>query len=421
MHRSTFGLALIFGCSLLLGGCFPAEPASGTQQTVPQSTAGPAAATAPDTDSGTAIGQVEPSTGETRQAETLVDGMTLREKVGQLFFVRPDALDPAQSQTQINDADSVGVTTLTDAMRGMLAQYPVGGVVLFGKNLTAPEQLAAFTVELHGAGKTPLLIAVDEEGGTVARLANHDGFGDLPDYPGAAEVAQNGADAVYEMSATIGGYLTQYGIDLDFAPVADVNTNPDNPVIGERAFSADAQQTAEMVTAAVEGFQDAGVLCCLKHYPGHGDTAEDSHKALAVTPKSWQELLACELVPFQAGMEAGADLVMAGHIAAPEVTGNDLPASLSPQLLQSLRQELGFDGVIVTDSLAMEGITNRYTPAQAAVQAVQAGADILLMPDGLADAFDAVVAAVEEGTIPESRIDESATRILALKLKSGLI
>lgn len=420
MHRSVFGLALIFSCSLLLGGCLPAKSASGTQQTVPQSTTGPAAAT-PDSDSGTASGQAEPATEETRQAETLVNGMTLREKVGQLFFVRPDALDPAQSQTQINDADSVGVTTLTDAMRGMLAQYPVGGVVLFGKNLTGPKQLAAFTAELHGAGKTPLLIAVDEEGGTVARLANHDAFDDLPDYPGAAEVAQEGTDAVYEMSAAIGGYLTQYGIDLDFAPVADVNTNPDNPVIGERAFSDDAQQAAEMVTAAVEGFHDAGVLCCLKHYPGHGDTAEDSHKALAVTPKSWQELLACELVPFRAGVEAGADLVMAGHIAAPGVTGNDLPASLSPQLLQSLRQELGFDGVIVTDSLAMEGITNRYTPAQAAVQAVQAGADILLMPDGLAEAFDAVVAAVEEGAISESRIDESATRVLTLKLKSGLI
>ena len=216
MHRSAFGLALIFGCSLLLGGCLPAKSASGTQQTVPQSAAGPSAT--PESVSETTSGQAEPSTEETLQAETLVDGMTLREKVGQLFFVRPDALDPAQSRTQINDADSVGVTTLTDAMRKMLAQYPVGGVVLFGKNLTGPEQLATFTAELHGAGKTPLLIAVDEEGGTVARLANHDAFDDLPDYPGAAEVAQAGADAVYEMSAAIGGYLTQYGIDLGLCP-----------------------------------------------------------------------------------------------------------------------------------------------------------------------------------------------------------
>ena len=252
MHRSTFGLALIFGCSLLLGGCFPAEPASGTQQTVPQSTAGPAAATAPDTDSGTAIGQVEPSTGETRQAETLVDGMTLREKVGQLFFVRPDALDPAQSQTQINDADSVGVTTLTDAMRGMLAQYPVGGVVLFGKNLTAPEQLAAFTVELHGAGKTPLLIAVDEEGGAVARLANKDTF-DLPRYESAAAVGAEGVDAACAMGQTIGGYLRTYGFNMDFAPDADVNTNPDNPIIGTRAFSSDAAEAADCAAAMARG------------------------------------------------------------------------------------------------------------------------------------------------------------------------
>ena len=223
------------------------------------------------------------------------------------------------------------------------------------------------------------------------------------------------------MSASIGRYLVQYGIDLDFAPVADVNTNPDNPVIGRRAFSDDPQQAAEMVAAAVEGFQEAGVLCCLKHYPGHGDTAEDSHKALAVTQKSWQELLSCELVPFQAGIDAGADLVMVGHIAAPQVTGEDTPASLSQPLLQSLRQELGFDGVIVTDSLAMEGITGLYTPGQAAVLAVQAGVDILLMPDGLAEAFDAVMAAVEDGTIPQSRIDESAARVLALKAKRGLI
>src|SRR5699024_5166125 len=155
-----------------------------------------------------------------------------------------------------------------------------------------------------------------------------------------------------------------------------------NTVIGSRAFSNDPQQAAELVAAAVRGFHDGGVLCCIKHYPGHGDTAEDSHKDLAVTQQSWQELLSCELVPFAAGIDAGADLVMAGHIAAPEVTGDDTPASLSPQLMQMLREELSFAGVIVTDSLAMEGITKQYTAARAAVQAVQAGADILLMPNG---------------------------------------
>lgn len=412
MRRSLLcGMLALGGCLLLCGCTFRADPPLAQVTATPESSS----AISP-------IGESpDNAEGEPQEMSELLAGMTLREKVGQLFFVRPDALDPSQTRQQINDADAAGVTALSDLMRDTLDRYPVGGVVLFGKNLTDPERLSDFTAQLHGVGKTPLLIAVDEEGGTVARLANHSGFDSLPDYPSAAQVAAGGTDAVYEMSSAIGGYLKVYGIDLDFAPVADVNTNPDNPIIGERAFSEDPQQAADLVGAAVKGFHDGGVLCCLKHYPGHGDTAEDSHKDLAVTQKDWQQLLDCELVPFRAGIHAGADLVMAGHIAVPGVTGEDTPASLSPELLQRLRQELDFNGVIVTDSLAMEGITKQYSPAQAAVLAVQAGADILLMPDDLAKAFDAVVTAVEAGTIPESRIDESAARILALKQKSGLI
>ena len=402
--------AALFGCapagdtqSLPQPSASPAKPSAGPEQTAPPQ---------PETPQ-----QTEPS----QAVAGRLAGMTLREKVGQMFFVRPDALDPAQEQEQIDDADADGVTALTDAMSAVLADYPVGGVVLFGKNITGPQQLTDLTGQLHAAMDAPLLIAVDEEGGAVARLANHPAF-DLPRYESAAAVAAaGGAQAVRQMYAEIGGYLDSYGIDLDFAPDADVNTNPDNPVIGTRAFSSDPQTAAELVAAAVEGFADTGVLCCVKHYPGHGDTAEDSHKSLAVTHKTWQELAACELLPFQAGVRAGADLVMAGHIAAPEVTGEDTPASLSPQLMGSIRTGLGFSGAIVTDSLAMEGIAGLYSAGEAAVLAVQAGADILLMPNGLAEAFDAVVAAVEEGTIPESRIDESAARVLALKEKRGLI
>ena len=402
--------AALFGCapagdtqSLPQPSASPAKPSAGPEQTAPPQ---------PETPQ-----QTEPS----QAVAGRLAGMTLREKVGQMFFVRPDALDPAQEQEQIDDADADGVTALTDAMSAVLADYPVGGVVLFGKNITGPQQLTDLTGQLHAAMDAPLLIAVDEEGGAVARLANHPAF-DLPRYESAAAVAAaGGAQAVRQMYAEIGGYLDSYGIDLDFAPDADVNTNPDNPVIGTRAFSSDPQTAAGMVAAAVEGFADTGVLCCVKHYPGHGDTAEDSHKSLAVTHKTWAELAACELLPFQAGVRAGADLVMAGHIAAPEVTGEDTPASLSPQLMGSIRTGLGFSGAIVTDSLAMEGIAGLYSAGEAAVRAVQAGADILLMPNGLAEAFDAVVAAVEEGTIPESRIDESAARVLALKEKRGLI
>ena len=403
--------------SAALFGCAPA----GDTQSLPQPSAAPAKPSAGPEQTATPQPETPQQAELSRAVAGRLAGMTLREKVGQMFFVRPDALDPSQTQQQINDADADGVTALTDAMSAVLADYPVGGVVLFGKNITGPQQLTDLTGQLHAAMDTPLLIAVDEEGGTVARLANHAAF-DLPRYESAAAVAAaGGAQAVRQMYAEIGGYLDSYGIDLDFAPDADVNTNPDNPVIGTRAFSSDPQTAAGMVAAAVEGFADTGVLCCVKHYPGHGDTAEDSHKSLAATHKTWAELAACELLPFRAGVRAGADLVMAGHIAAPEVTGEDTPASLSPQLMGSIRTGLGFSGAIVTDSLAMEGITGLYSAGEAAVLAVQAGADILLMPNGLAEAFDAVVAAVEEGTIPESRIDESAARVLALKEKRGLI
>ena len=414
--------AALAGLMLLTTACVPAVPVQVRPETTPSARPPELQAEQP------ASGQEsDPSADTPGQPQGIspavaerLSAMTLRQKVGQLFFVRPDSLDPAQTRDQINDADAAGVTQLSDAMLDRLAGYPVGGVVLFGKNITDSAQLKDFTGALHGAMDTPLLIGIDEEGGAVARLANHPAF-DLPRYESAAAVAAQGTDAVREMYAAISNYLAGYGIDLDFAPDADVNTNPDNPVIGTRAFSSDPQTAAQMVTAAVEGFADTGVLCCIKHYPGHGDTAEDSHKSLAVTRKSWAQLQSCELLPFRAGIEAGADLVMVGHIAAPQVTGDDTPASLSPRLMESLRTELGFTGAIVTDSLAMEGITARYSAGEAAVQAIRAGADILLMPDGLTEAFDAVVNAVENGSIPESRIDASAARVLALKETRGLI
>ena len=419
MKKQLRILAAALAGALLSAALFGCAPA-GTSQSLPQPSAAPQTPL-PEPEQTAAPQSAAPQQAELSQtvAERLA-GMTLREKIGQMFFVRPDALDPAQEQEQIDDADADGVTALTDAMSAVLADYPVGGVVMFGKNITDPQQLADFTGQLHAAMDTPLLVGIDEEGGAVARLASHPAF-DLPRYESAAVAAEGGAQAVRQMYAEIGGYLDSYGVDLDFAPDADVNTNPDNPVIGTRAFSSDPQTAAEMVAAAVEGFADTGVLCCVKHYPGHGDTAEDSHKSLAVTHKTWQELAACELLPFRAGIEAGADLVMAGHIAAPQVTGGDKPASLSPQLVGMLRSELGYTGAIVTDSLAMEGVTGLYSAGEAAVLAVQAGADILLMPAGLAQAFDAVAAAVEDGTNNERRIDESAARVLALKEKRGLL
>lgn len=349
--------------------------------------------------------------------------LTLEEKVGQLFLVRPDALDPARTPQQIEDPDAAGATALTDAMRATLARIPVGGVVLFGKNIADAGQLAAFTADLQAAGRVPLLLAVDEEGGAVARLANS-GALDLPRYESAAAVGAEGPEAVRTMYRTIGGYLRDFGFALDFAPVADVNTNPDNPVIGSRAFSADPQTAAACVRAAVEGLGEAGVLACLKHFPGHGDTAQDSHEEAAVTEKTLAALRSGEWAPFAAGIAAGAPLVMVGHITAPNAlppAESDRLAGFSATVLNDwLRGELGFEGLVVTDSLAMGAVTRRYSSGEAALAALQAGADLLLMPADLEEAYTAVVQAVESGRWPESELDARVERILAAKRAAGL-
>ena len=339
------------------------------------------------------------------------DALTLEEKIGQLFIIRPDALDLTLPQETINDAKADGVTMLTDAMRETLQAYPVGGICQFGKNITDPEQLAQFNADLQAASRTPLFIAVDEEGGAVARLANHPAF-DLPQYESAAAVGASGdpADAC-AMGQTIGAYLKEYGFNMDFAPDADVNTNPDNPIIGTRAFSSDAATAAEMAAAAADGLRTSGILPTLKHFPGHGDTAEDSHTALAVTYKTLDELQACELLPFAA--DTGLHAVMVGHIAAPNVTGDGTPATLSPQLVALIPD--AENTLIVTDSLAMDAITAAYTPGEAAVQAFQAGCDVLLMPNSLPEAYAAVLEAVQNGTISEERLDRSVNKILLYK------
>ena len=350
-----------------------------------------------------------------------LEAMTLEEKVGQLFLVRPDALDFSQSQAAIDDPNLPGVTGISDTLAEALESYPVGGIVLFGKNLISPDQCRDMIASWQAASRLPLLVAVDEEGGNVARLANAPGF-NLPKYRNAASVGASGdPDDAEAMGRTIGSYLTELGFSLDFAPVADVNTNPRNPVIGTRAFSSDPQTAAGMVAGAVDGFHQAGIACCLKHFPGHGDTAQDSHFGTAVAEKTWDEMLCEEMLPFRAGIYAGAELVMVGHISTPNATDDDLPASLSAQWITRLRENLGFEGLIITDSLAMEAITRFYPADEAAVMVLSAGVDLLLMPEDLRSAWAGILDAVENGTLSEARIDESVLRVLKLKSKLGLI
>lgn len=383
--------AMLYGC-----GVDPAQTTAPPETTVPETTV-------PET-------TVIPTTQPPDPAELLLASMTLREKVGQLFLIRPEALTGGEPE----------ITWVTEAMTEALERYPVGGFVLFGENITDPAQLAVFNASLREACGIAPFLAVDEEGGRVARLANHDAF-DLPRYESAASVGSSGEyrDALL-MGDTIGGYLREYGFNLNFAPVADVNTNPHNPVIGTRAFSSDPEIAAGMAGAMADGLRQQGIVPVFKHFPGHGDTAEDSHAGLAVSYKTEEEMASCEWLPF---LEAGPmECVMVAHVASPELTGDMTPATMSYRMVtEILKERLGFRGLVITDALEMGAVTESYSSGEAALNALNAGCDLLLMPMDLAEAFDAVVSAVESGEYPEEKLEETVLRILKFKMDAGIL
>lgn len=351
------------------------------------------------------------STPEPDPVEALLGSLTLREKVGQLFVIRLEA---------VGSPEDDGIIAVDQELEAGLAEYPAGGVILMGKNIRDGAQLSALTAQLHALNRVRLLLCTDEEGGVVARLANTDSLG-LVRHPAAGVLGRQGEAAVLAAGKTIGSYLKEYGIDADLAPVADVNSNPQNPVIGTRAFSHLPEEVVQLVSAFLDGLHQAGVMGCIKHFPGHGDTTGDTHSGAVVLDKSWEELLACELIPFQAAL-AETDLLMTAHISLPQVTGDATPVTLSYTVLtEKLRGEMGYTGVILTDALEMAAITDRYTAGEGAVQALLAGADLLLSPLDYAEAFEAVLAAVEAGRIPETRLDESVLRILRLKARYELL
>ncbi len=350
--------------------------------------------------------------GGNRTPEEILAEMTLEEKIFQLFMVTPEAL------TGVDEVYAAGETT-----RAAIAARPVGGIVYFKKNLRGPQQ----TAEMLGrtkdyfeetAGILPFL-GIDEEGGTVARISGREEFG-IAAIPDMRDVAQEGgADGARRIGEQIGSYLAELGFNLDFAPVADVLTNAENPVVARRSFGSDAQLAADCACAVAEGLQSQGILPVFKHFPGHGGTAQDSHDGFARTERTKEELYTEDFLPFEAGIAAGVPVIMAGHISAPALTGDAMPASLSPVLTDGiLRGELGFQGVVVTDALDMGAITQSWSPAEAAVLALEAGCDLLLMPENLDEAFGGVKAAVEEGRLSEERIDGSVLRIL--RAKQGL-
>lgn len=332
--------------------------------------------------------------------------MSLREKVGQLFNVRVESLVPG----------AIGsVTGGSDALTDFFRQYPCGGVTLFAANITYPYQTTVFTEYLHGLDNYPL-ICVDEEGGRVARIGRNTYFPVTRVGTMASVGATGDPQKAKEAGSTIGEYLFRYGFDMDLAPVSDVNTNPDNVVIGDRAFGSSPELVGSMVEAFLAGLKQQKVEGCLKHFPGHGDTSTDSHYGYAESLKTWEELSGCEMIPFRQGIAAGAKMIMTAHVCLPNVTGSSTPSTLSPMVLtEILRGRLGYQGIIITDSMEMGAITQQYTNEEATLLALEAGVDILLTPQDYPKAFEAVMKAVEDKRISVQMIDERVSRILALK------
>ena len=354
--------------------------------------------------------------------ESQLQKMTLREKVGQLFYVRPEVLDTTIHYGQTGGIDAstddltkIKLQAVNATMKGVNEKYPVGGVILYAHNIDYEAQLTAFISQIRALKGSPLL-CIDEEGGRVARIGNNANF-HVEKFESMDAIGKTGdAKNAYYCGNTIGTYLKKYGFDIDFAPVADVNTNPENIVIGKRAFSDDPAVAAQMVVSYLQGLKDANVVGCIKHFPGHGDTKADTHYGYAQSLKTWNEMVDCEMVTFKAGIQWGCKLIMTAHIGAPKVTGSDIPATMSSLILHDkLRKELGYQNIIITDAMEMGAITQQYTSAEAAVGSIKAGVDIVLGPQNFIEAFDAVVKAVEDGTLTEQRIDESVRRILKLK------
>lgn len=340
-----------------------------------------------------------------------LDQMTAEEKAAQLFIILPEAL--------MKDVDTV--TAAGEDTQKAITRTPVGGFIYLEGNLDSRVQVKTMLENVQTYSmeriKLPMFLCVDEEGGSVARIAKSGKF-DVEQFNDMSVIGARGnEDEAYEAGRTIGTYLSDMGFNLDFAPVADVLTNPENQVVNKRSFGSDPALVTSMASAVARGLEEQGICAVYKHFPGHGGTTADTHEGYAYTDKSLEELKKQELAPFQAAIDGGAKIIMVGHISLPNVTGNDTPASMSSQIISDLlRKQMKYDGIVVTDALNMGAVTEQYSSAEAAVQTVLAGSDLVLMPKDFDEAYQGMLRAIEDGTISEERLDESLRRILKIKL-----
>lgn len=343
-------------------------------------------------------------------AEKLLGQMTLEEKVYQLFFVTPEEI------TGLGNVISAGETT-----KKAIEEKPVGGIIYFSANFKDDEQTAEMIKNTQSFSKIPLFIGVDEEGGRVSRLGSNPKM-KVTKHPDMLSVGKTGdTQKASEIGKTLGKELSMLGFNVDFAPICDIILTEKNTEIGDRSFGTDAKVVSDMVASIVPEMEKSGVSAVLKHFPGHGSTISDSHKGYSKTTRTKEEMQKAEFLPFISGIECGADFVMVSGLTAVNVTEDDCPASLSKEIVTDiLINELGFEGIIITDSFSMGAITNEYSSGEACIKAIDAGIDMILMPVNLKEAHASIVDAVKKNIISEDRIDKSVLKILKLKGEKGL-
>ncbi len=357
-----------------------------------------------DSDTNPVVHHISVYTELTEQVTDTVEQMTLDEKIGQMMFA------------------GVSGTTLQQETTSLIHDYKVGGLILYGNNLETPQQTVTLMNALMAANvnnQFPLFLGTDQEGGKVIRLP-----GPLKNFPTNQSIGDiNQSSLSFAVGQLLGEQLKAFGFNLDFAPVLDVNSNPNNPIIGDRSFSNDPEIVSQLGIETMKGLESKQVIPVVKHFPGHGDTAVDSHLELPKVTKSLDDLNQLELVPFKAAIDSGADVVMVAHILLPKIDPQ-YPSSMSKEVITGmLREQLGFDGVVMTDDMTMKAITNHFDIGQAAVDSVKAGSDVILIAHEYANvtaAVQAVKAAVNKGEITEDRINDSVRRIIALKQKYQL-
>lgn len=334
----------------------------------------------------------------------MVDGMSLDEKIGQMIF-----------------AGVEGTSSNAEA-EGLVRDYKVGGIILNGENITTPSKTVEYINDLkarNSINRTPLFFGIDQEGGRITKLP-----GDLRAIPTNMEIGKMNDPAFsFELGTVLGKLVNAYGFNINFAPVLDVNSNPKNPVIGDRSFSANPDVVSTLGIQTMKGIQSENIIATIKHFPGHGDTAVDSHLELPTVNKSLRELEELELIPFKRAIDEGAKMVMVAHILLPKLD-QDYPSSMSKAIMTDLlREQIGFEGVIITDDMTMDAIAGNFDIGSAAVRSVKAGSDIVMVAhdyDKMIHVMEELKNAVEHGDISEERINESVIRILQLKEEYGV-